>query len=249
MSILGRISELVLNKEFKGKHYAVGSLVFLNSLALLPMTTFANTDSLGGVPEKSTSVSDVVETTTSLSRDEANNILKSVREAIPQTTQDHALDQINKAVNTNRDASWDLAASALAPVGYGLMFLANFFWGLATFGYFFQTSVDVLCLVWSGPREYFMNKTSNQDQQGFSITGFIGSFFTLSYDARQIIESAGLSSSTPQTQGGMNRGMGSPMGSPMGGMNGMGSPMGMNRGMGMGMGQGTQNKPMVSTGN
>lgn len=252
MSILGRISELVLNKEFKGKHYAVGSLVLLNSLALLPMTTFANTDSLGGVPEKSTSVSDVVETTTSLSRDEANNILKSVREAIPQTTQDHALDQINKAVNTNRDASWDLAASALAPVGYGLMFLANFFWGLATFGYFFQTSVDVLCLVWSGPREYFMNKTSNQDQQGFSITGFIGSFFTLSYDARQIIESAGLSSSAPQNQGGMNRGMGSPMGgmgSPMGGMNGMGSPMGMNRGMGMGMGQGAQNKPMVSTGN
>ena len=94
-----------------------------------------------------------------------------------------------------------------------------------------------------------MNKTSNQDQQGFSITGFIGSFFTLSYDARQIIESAGLSSSAPQTQGGMNRGMGSPMGSLMGGMNGMGSPMGMNRGMGMGMGQGAQNKPMVSTGN
>lgn len=162
MSILGRISELVLNKEFKGKHYAVGSLVFLNSLALLPITTFANTDSLGGVPEKSTSVSDVVETTTSLSRDEANNILKSVREAIPQTTQDHALDQINKAVNTNRDASWDLAASALAPVGYGLMFLANFFWGLATFGYFFQTSVDVLCLVWSGPRE--VNSTSGKTE-------------------------------------------------------------------------------------
>lgn len=248
VSILGRISELVLNKEFKGKHYAVGSLVFLNSLALLPMTTFANTDSLGGVPEKSTSVSDVIETTTSLSRDEANNILKSVREAIPQTTQDRALNQINDAVNTSRDASWDLAASALAPVGYGLMFLANFFWGLATFGYFFQTSVDVLCLVWSGPREYFMNKPQNQEQ-GFSITGFIGSFFTLSYDARQIIESAGLSSSTPQAQGGMNRGMGSPMG----GMNGMGSPMGspmgMNRGMGMGMGQGAQNKPMVSTGN
>ena len=248
MSILGRISELVLNKEFKGKHYAVGSLVFLNSLALLPMTTFANTDSLGGVPEKSTTVSDVVETTTSLSRDEANNILKNVRDAIPQTTQDHALNQINNAVNTSRDSSWDLAASALAPVGYGLMFLANFLWGLATFGYFFQTSVDVLCLVWSGPREYFMNKPQNQEQ-GFSITGFIGSFFTLSYDARQIIESAGLSTGSQQIQGvggmGMNRvGMG--MGSPMG------SPMGMNRGMGMGMGgmnQGMQNKPMVSTGN
>ena len=95
-----------------------------------------------------------------------------------------------------------------------------------------------------------MNKLPSQDQ-GFSLKGFIGSFFTLSYDARQIIESAGLSTGSQQMQGaggmGMNRGgmgMGAPMGSPMGGM---GSPMGMNRGMGMGgMNQGMQNKPMVS---
>ena len=123
--------------------------------------------------------------------------------------------------------------------------LRKYLVGLATFGYFFQTSVDVLCLVWSGPREYFMNKPQNQEQ-GFSLKGFIGSFFTLSYDARQIIESAGLSTGSQQMQqGGMNRGMGMGMGSPMGGM-------GMNRPMGMGMGgmnQGQQNRPMVSTGN
>lgn len=249
MSILGRISDLVLNKEFKGRKFALESIVFLNTLALLPTTAFANTDSLGGVPDSSSAVSDAVDTTNTITREQANNILQNVRDAIPEPSKERALEQINKAVNTSRDSSWDMAMEALAPVGYGLMFFANILWGLATFGYFFQTSVDVLCLVWSGPREYFMNKPSSQDQ-GFSLKGFIGSFFTLSYDARQIIESAGLSTGSQQGQQGgmgMNRGgmgMGAPMGSPMG------SPMGMNRGMGMGgMNQGVQNKPMVSTGN
>ena len=249
MSILGRISDLVLNKEFKGRKFALESIVFLNTLALLPTTAFANTDSLGGVPDSSSAVSDAVDTTNTITREQANNILQNVRDAIPEPSKERALEQINKAVNTSRDSSWDMAMEALAPVGYGLMFFANILWGLATFGYFFQTSVDVLCLVWSGPREYFMNKPPSQDQ-GFSLKGFIGSFFTLSYDARQIIESAGLSTGSQQGQQGgmgMNRGgmgMGAPMGSPMG------SPMGMNRGMGMGgMNQGVQNKPMVSTGN
>lgn len=253
VSILGRISDLVLNKEFKGRKFALESIVFLNTLALLPTTAFANTDSLGGVPDSSSAVSDAVDTTNTITREQANNILQNVRDAIPEPSKERALEQINKAVNTSRDSSWDMAMDALAPVGYGMMFLANILWGLATFGYFFQTSVDVLCLVWSGPREYFMNKQPSQDQ-GFSLKGFIGSFFTLSYDARQIIESAGLSTGSQQMQGaggmGMNRGgmgMGAPMGSPMGGMN---SPMGMNRGMGMGgMNQGQQNRPMVSTGN
>lgn len=250
--VLGKISDLVLNRDFRGRKFALESIVFLNTLALLPTTAFANTDSLGGVPDSSSAVSDAVDTTNTITREQANNILQNVRDAIPEPSSDRALNQINKAVNTSRDSSWDMAMDALAPVGYGLMFLANILWGLATFGYFFQTSVDVLCLVWSGPREYFMNKQPSQDQ-GFSLKGFIGSFFTLSYDARQIIESAGLSTGSQQMQGaggmGMNRGMGmgSPMGSPMGGM---GSPMGMNRGMGMGgMNQGMQNKPMVSTGN
>lgn len=251
--VLGKISDLVLNRDFRGRKFALESIVFLNTLALLPTTAFANTDSLGGVPDSSSAVSDAVDTTNTITREQANNILQNVRDAIPEPSKDRALDQINKAVNTSRDSSWDMAMDALAPVGYGMMFLANILWGLATFGYFFQTSVDVLCLVWSGPREYFMNKQPNQDQ-GFSLKGFIGSFFTLSYDARQIIESAGLSTGSQQMQGaggmGMNRGgmgMGAPMGSPMGGM---GSPMGMNRGMGMGgMNQGMQNKPMVSTGN
>ena len=249
MSILGRISDLVLNKEFKGRKFALESIVFLNTLALLPTTAFANTDSLGGVPDSSSAVSDAVDTTNTITREQANNILQNVRDAIPEPSKERALEQINKAVNTSRESSWDMAMEALAPVGYGLMFFANILWGLATFGYFFQTSVDVLCLVWSGPREYFMNKPPSQDQ-GFSLKGFIGSFFTLSYDARQIIESAGLSTGSQQGQQGgmgMNRGgmgMGAPMGSPMG------SPMGMNRGMGMGgMNQGVQNKPMVSTGN
>ena len=204
------------------------------------------------MPDSSSAVSDAVDTTNTITREQANNILQNVRDAIPEPSKERALEQINKAVNTRRDSSWDMAMDALAPVGYGLMFLANILWGLATFGYFFQTSVDVLCLVWSGPREYFMNKQPSQDQ-GFSLKGFIGSFFTLSYDARQIIESAGLNTGSQQMQGaggmGMNRGMGmgAPMGSPMGGM---GSPMGMNRGMGMGgMNQGMQTKPMVSTGN
>lgn len=248
MSILGRISDLVLNREFKGRKFALESIVFLNTLALLPTTAFANTDSLGGVPDSSSAVSDAVDTTNTITREQANNILQNVRDAIPEPSKERALEQINKAVNTSRDSSWDMAMEALAPVGYGLMFFANLLWGLATFGYFFQTSVDVLCLVWSGPREYFMNKPPSQDQ-GFSLKGFIGSFFTLSYDARQIIESAGLSTGSQQGQQGgmgMNRG-GMGMGSPMGGM---GSPMGMNRGMGMGgMNQGMQNKPMVSTGN
>ena len=249
--VLGKISDLVLNRDFRGRKFALESIVFLNTLALLPTTAFANTDSLGGVPDSSSAVSDAVDTTNTITREQANNILQNVRDAIPEPSKDRALDQINKAVNTSRDSSWDMAMDALAPVGYGLMFLANILWGLATFGYFFQTSVDVLCLVWSGPREYFMNKQPSQDQ-GFSLKGFIGSFFTLSYDARQIIESAGLSTGSQQMQGagGMNRGgmgMGAPMSSPMGGM---GSPMGMNRGMGMGgMNQGMQNKPMVSTGN
>lgn len=251
--VLGKISDLVLNRDFRGRKFALESIVFLNTLALLPTTAFANTDSLGGVPDSSSAVSDAVDTTNTITREQANNILQNVRDAIPEPSRDRALNQINKAVNTSRDSSWDMAMDALAPVGYGLMFLANILWGLATFGYFFQTSVDVLCLVWSGPREYFMNKQPSQDQ-GFSLKGFIGSFFTLSYDARQIIESAGLSTGSQQMQGaggmGMNRGgmgMGAPMGSPMGGM---GSPMGMNRGMGMGgMNQGMQNKPMVSTGN
>ena len=251
MSILGRISDLVLNKEFKGRKFVLESVVFLNTLALLPTTAFANTDSLGGVPDSSSAVSDAVDSTNTITREQANNILQNVRDAIPEPSKDKALEQINKAVNQSRDSSWDTAMDALAPVGYGLMFFANILWGLATFGYFFQTSVDVLCLVWSGPREYFMNKPQNQEQ-GFSLKGFIGSFFTLSYDARQIIESAGLSTGSQQMQQGgmgMNRGMGmgmgSPMGSPMGGM-------GMNRPMGMGMGgmnQGQQNRPMVSTGN
>lgn len=253
MRVLGKISDLVLNRDFRGRKFALESIVFLNTLALLPTTAFANTDSLGGVPDSSSAVSDAVDTTNTITREQANNILQNVRDAIPEPSSDRALNQINKAVNTSRDSSWDMAMDALAPVGYGMMFLANILWGLATFGYFFQTSVDVLCLVWSGPREYFMNKQPNQDQ-GFSLKGFIGSFFTLSYDARQIIESAGLSTGSQQMQGaggmGMNRGgmgMGAPMGSPMGGM---GSPMGMNRGMGMGgMNQGMQTKPMVSTGN
>ena len=250
--VLGKISDLVLNRDFRGRKFALESIVFLNTLALLPTTAFANTDSLGGVPDSSSAVSDAVDTTNTITREQANNILQNVRDAIPEPSSDRALNQINKAVNTSRDSSWDMAMDALAPVGYGLMFLANILWGLATFGYFFQTSVDVLCLVWSGPREYFMNKQPSQDQ-GFSLKGFIGSFFTLSYDARQIIESAGLNTGSQQMQGaggmGMNRGMGmgAPMGSPMGGM---GSPMGMNRGMGMGgMNQGMQTKPMVSTGN
>lgn len=245
VSILGRISDLVLNREFKGRKFALESIVFLNTLALLPTTAFANTDSLGGVPDSSSAVSDAVDTTNTITREQANNILQNVRDAIPEPSKERALEQINKAVNTSRDSSWDMAMEALAPVGYGLMFFANILWGLATFGYFFQTSVDVLCLVWSGPREYFMNKPPSQDQ-GFSLKGFIGSFFTLSYDARQIIESAGLSTGSQQGQQGgmgMNRG-GMGMGAPMG------SPMGMNRGMGMGgMNQGMQNKPMVSTGN
>lgn len=249
MSILGRILDLVLNKGFKGRKFVLESVVFLNTLALLPTTAFANTDSLGGVPDSSSAVSDAVDSTNTITREQANNILQNVRDAIPEPSKDKALEQINKAVNQSRDSSWDTAMDALAPVGYGLMFFANILWGLATFGYFFQTSVDVLCLVWSGPREYFMNKPQNQEQ-GFSLKGFIGSFFTLSYDARQIIESAGLSTGSQQMQqGGMNRGMGmgmgSPMGSPMGGM-------GLNRPMGMGMGgmnQGQQNRPMVSTGN
>lgn len=251
--VLGQISDLVLNRDFRGRKFALESIVFLNTLALLPTTAFANTDSLGGVPDSSSAVSDAVDTTNTITREQANNILQNVRDAIPEPSKERALEQINKAVNTSRDSSWDMAMDALAPVGYGMMFLANIFWGLATFGYFFQTSVDVLCLVWSGPREYFMNKQPSQDQ-GFSLKGFIGSFFTLSYDARQIIESAGLSTGSQQMQGaggmGMNRGgmgMGAPMGSPTGGM---GSPMGMNRGMGVGgMNQGMQNKAMVSTGN
>lgn len=250
--VLGKISDLVLNRDFRGRKFALESIVFLNTLTLLPTTAFANTDSLGGVPDSSSAVSDAVDTTNTITREQANNILQNVRDAIPEPSKERALEQINKAVNTSRDSSWDMAMDALAPVGYGMMFLANILWGLATFGYFFQTSVDVLCLVWSGPREYFMNKPPSQDQ-GFSLKGFIGSFFTLSYDARQIIESAGLSTGSQQGQQGgvgMNRGgmgLGAPMGSPMGGM---GSPMGMNRGMGMGgMNQGMQNKPMVSTGN
>jgi len=246
--VLGKISDLVLNRDFRGRKFALESIVFLNTLALLPTTAFANTDSLGGVPDSSSAVSDAVDTTNTITREQANNILQNVRDAIPEPSKERALEQINKAVNTSRDSSWDMAMDALAPVGYGMMFLANILWGLATFGYFFQTSVDVLCLVWSGPREYFMNKPPNQDQ-GFSLKGFIGSFFTLSYDARQIIESAGLSTGSQQGQQGgmgMNRG-GMGLGAPMGGM---GSPMGMNRGMGMGgMNQGMQNKPMVSTGN
>ena len=228
VQVLGKLSDLVLNTQFKGRRYALESLVFLNTLALLPTTTFANTDSLGGVPDTSSAVSDAVDTTNTITRDQANNILQNVRDAIPDASKDRALEQINKAVNTSRDSSWDMAMQALAPVGYVLMFFANILWGLATFGYFFQTSVDVLCLVWSGPREYFMNKPQSQEQ-GFSLKGFIGSFFTLSYDARQIIESAGLSTGSQQGQQG---------------------GMGMNRGMGMGgMNQGMQNKPMVSTGN
>lgn len=249
---MGKISDLVLNRDFRGRKFALESIVFLNTLALLPTTAFANTDSLGGVPDSSSAVSDAVDTTNTITREQANNILQNVRDAIPEPSKERALEQINKAVNTSRDSSWDMAMDALAPVGYGMMFLANILWGLATFGYFFQTSVDVLCLVWSGPREYFMNKPPSQDQ-GFSLKGFIGSFFTLSYDARQIIESAGLSTGSQQMQGaggmGMNRGgmgMGAPMGSPMGGM---GSPMGMNRGGMGGMNQGMQNKAMVSTGN
>ena len=252
MRVLGKISDLVLNRDFRGRKFALESIVFLNKLALLPTTAFANTDSLGGVPDSSSAVSDAVDTTNTITREQANNILQNVRDAIPEPSKERALEQINKAVNTSRDSSWDMAMDALAPVGYGMMFLANILWGLATFGYFFQTSVDVLCLVWSGPREYFMNKPPSQDQ-GFSLKGFIGSFFTLSYDARQIIESAGLSTGSQQMQGaggmGMNRGgmgMGAPMGSPMGGM---GSPMGMNRGGMGGMNQGMQNKAMVSTGN
>ena len=246
MRVLGKISDLVLNRDFRGRKFALESIVFLNTLALLPTTAFANTDSLGGVPDSSSAVSDAVDTTNTITREQANNILQNVRDAIPEPSKERALEQINKAVNTSRDSSWDMAMDALAPVGYGMMFLANILWGLATFGYFFQTSVDVLCLVWSGPREYFMNKPPSQDQ-GFSLKGFIGSFFTLSYDARQIIESAGLSTGSQQMQGvggmGMNRG-GMGMGAPMG------SPMGMNRGMGMGgMNQGMQNKAMVSTGN
>lgn len=228
VQVLGKLSDLVLNTQFKGRRYALESLVFLNTLALLPTTTFANTDSLGGVPDTSSAVSDAVDTTNTITRDQANNILQNVRDAIPDASKDRALEQINKAVNTSRDSSWDMAMQALAPAGYVLMFFANILWGLATFGYFFQTSVDVLCLVWSGPREYFMNKPQSQEQ-GFSLKGFIGSFFTLSYDARQIIESAGLSTGSQQGQQG---------------------GMGMNRGMGMGgMNQGMQNKPMVSTGN
>lgn len=252
MRVLGKISDLVLNRDFRGRKFALESIVFLNTLALLPTTAFANTDSLGGVPDSSSAVSDAVDTTNTITREQANNILQNVRDAIPEPSKERALEQINKAVNTSRDSSWDMAMDALAPVGYGMMFLANILWGLATFGYFFQTSVDVLCLVWSGPREYFMNKPPSQDQ-GFSLKGFIGSFFTLSYDARQIIESAGLSTGSQQMQGaggmGMNRGgmgMGAPMGSPMGSM---GSPMGMNRGGMGGMNQGMQNKAMVSTGN
>lgn len=244
VSVLGKISELVLNKEFRGKKYALRSIVALNTLALFPTSVFANTDSLGGVPESSAAISDTVESANTISREQANNLIQNVRDAIPEPTKDRALEKINQAVNTGRESSFDMAMEALATVGYGLMFMMNVLWGLATLGFFFQTSVDVLCLVWSGPREFFMSRSQNQEQQGFSIKGLIASFFTLSYDARQVIESAGLS--TGSQQGGMNN-------RPMGGMSPNGMAMGgMNRPMGMGMGgmnQGQANRPMISTGN
>ena len=64
--VLGKISDLVLNKEFKGRKFTLESIVFLNTLALLPTTAFANTDSLGGVPDSSSAVSDAVDTTNTI---------------------------------------------------------------------------------------------------------------------------------------------------------------------------------------
>jgi len=243
VQVLGKLTNLVLDSEFTGRKFALRSVVFLNTLALLPNTVFANTDSLGGVPEGSSTAS---ETSGSLSREQANEMIQRVRESVPKPSKEKALESVNKAVDTARDSTWDSAVDFTAPIGSVLMFAANSLWVLAMFGFFFQTAVDVVSIVWSGPREYFMSRTQNRQEQGFSFLGLLGSFFTLSYDARQVIESAGLSTgSQQQAGGGYNRGgMGMNHGGGMGQFGG--SPMGGGYGQGNQGGQG--NRP-VSAGN
>ena len=246
MQVLGKLTNLVLDREFTGRKFALRSVVFLNTIALLPNTVFANTDSLGGVPEGSSTVS---ETSGSLSREQANEMIQRVRESVPKPSKEKALESVNKAVDTARESTWDSAVDFTAPIGSVLMFAANSLWVLAMFGFFFQTAVDVVSIVWSGPREYFMSRTQNNQEQGFSFLGLLGSFFTLSYDARQVIESAGLSTGSQQQGGGYNRGgLGVSQGGGMGQFGGspMGSPMGGSYGQGNQRGQG--NRP-VSAGN
>lgn len=246
MQVLGKLTNLVLDREFTGRKFALRSVVFLNTLVLLPNTVFANTDSLGGVPEGSSTTS---ETSGSLSREQANEMIQRVRESVPKPSKEKALESVNKAVDTARESTWDSAVDFTAPIGSVLMFAANSLWVLAMFGFFFQTAVDVVSIVWSGPREYFMSRTQNNQEQGFSFLGLLGSFFTLSYDARQVIESAGLSTGSQQQGGGYNRGgLGMNQGGGMGQFGGspMGSPMGGSYGQGNQRGQG--NRP-VSAGN
>lgn len=246
MQVLGKLTNLVLDREFTGRKFALRSVVFLNTLVLLPNTVFANTDSLGGVPEGSSTTS---ETSGSLSREQANEMIQRVRESVPKPSKEKALESVNKAVDTARESTWDSAVDFTAPIGSVLMFAANSLWVLAMFGFFFQTAVDVVSIVWSGPREYFMSRTQNNQEQGFSFLGLLGSFFTLSYDARQVIESAGLSTGSQQQGGGYNRGgLGMNQGGGMGQFGGspMGSPMGGSYGQGTQRGQG--NRP-VSAGN
>ena len=246
MQVLGKLTNLVLDREFTGSKFALRSVVFLNTLVLLPNTVFANTDSLGGVPEGSSTTS---ETSGSLSREQANEMIQRVRESVPKPSKEKALESVNKAVDTARESTWDSAVDFTAPIGSVLMFAANSLWVLAMFGFFFQTAVDVVSIVWSGPREYFMSRTQNNQEQGFSFLGLLGSFFTLSYDARQVIESAGLSTGSQQQGGGYNRGgLGMSQGGGMGQFGGspMGSPMGGSYGQGNQRGQG--NRP-VSAGN
>lgn len=187
-----KLCDLAMNEQFRGRKYALWGATALGTLLLLPSTSvFANTDELGGtVSSGGTSPS------SGMTAEQANEWVKSVQEKIPEPSKESGLEQINQAVNQARESNWGLASDIASPIGNFFMLGTNVIWFLFSFVYFFQTAVDVMSIVWSGPREYFMSRTtqSPDGQQGFKLSGFIGSFFALSLDARQVIEGNGLQS-------------------------------------------------------
>lgn len=236
----------LIEKEYKCKPFVLKCASALLAVATMTFPTWVSaqeTDSLGGSATTTTTPSSTITT------EQANEVVNKIKEAIPEASKDPALQQIVDATEKGRADSFGIAGEFAQPAIWLLMFLTNFVWYVMTALFFFSTAIDVLCIQFSGFRSFFMRQEASQQQQGQPsgnfLFNFIRSFFTLSLDAEQIIASQGMNPSTSGVGGApMGGGFG---GSAMGGGFG-GSQMGGGFG-GSAMGGQNQGQGQVKSGN
>lgn len=234
----------LIEKEYKCKPFVLKCASALLAVATMtfPMWVSAEeTDSLGGSATTTTTPSSTITT------EQANEVVSKIKEAIPEASKDPALQQIVDATEKGRADSFGIAGEIAQPLIWLLMVMTNVVWYVMTALFFFSTAIDVLCITFSGFRSFFSRQDADANQQGNrgGIGGFIRSFFTLSMDAEQIIASQGMNPSSTGT-GGMSSG-GAYGGSSMGGFGG--SAMGGGAFGGSAMNGQNQGQGQVKNGN